>query len=117
MNKKIRKLTHGASIAALYAAICYVQNFLLPGSGTGAIQLRVAETLCVLAFFTPAAAPGLALGCLSFNLMASAALPLDILVGAAASFLAAEGMWLIRKKPFLGLFFSAAVNGLLVGWS
>ena len=116
MNQRIHYLTHGAIIAALYAVLCHLQNLILPGSATWAIQMRLAEALNILAFFTPAAVPGLALGCLVFNLTFSAALPLDFLVGTLATLLAAQGMYMMRKKPALGLFFPAIANGVLVGW-
>ena len=116
MNQRIHYLTRGAIIAALYAVLCHLQNLILPGSATWAIQMRLAEALCVLAFFTPAAVPGLTLGCLVFNLTFSAALPLDSLVGSLSMFLAAQGMYMVRKKPVLGLFFPAIANGVLVGW-
>ncbi len=117
----IRKLTHAALIAALYAALCWLQNFLLPNSGSFAIQFRVAEALCVLALFSPAAIPGLSIGCLLFNLSLAAALPLDALIGPAATALAAWAMWLTRKLtwkgfPFLTMLLPAAANGLLIGW-
>lgn len=116
MNQRIHYLTRGAIIAALYAVLCHLQNLILPGSATWAIQMRLAEALNILAFFTPAAVSGLALGCLVFNLTFSAALPLDFLVGTLATLLAAQGMYMMRKKPALGLFFPAIANGVLVGW-
>ena len=116
MNQRIHYLTRGAIIAALYAVLCHLQNLILPGSVTWAIQMRLAEALNILAFFTPAAVSGLALGCLVFNLTFSAALPLDFLVGTLATLLAAQGMYMMRKKPALGLFFPAIANGVLVGW-
>ncbi len=116
MQRKIHFMTHGALLAALYVALTYLQNLLIPGSATWAIQFRASEALCVLAFFTPAAIPGLAVGCLLFNISAAGALPLDFLLGTAASALAATGMWLLRKKPCLGLLMPAISNGLLVGW-
>ena len=116
MNQRIHYLTHGAIIAALYAVLCHLQNLILPGSATWAIQMRLAEALNILAFFTPAAVSGLALGCLVFNLTFSAALPLDFLVGTLATLLAAQGMYMMRKQPALGLFFPAIANGVLVGW-
>ena len=75
----------------------------------------------MLAFFTPSAAIGLAVGCLIFNLTFTAALPLDFLVGTLASYCAAESMWLTRKLlvgklPVLGLLMPAVWNALLVGW-
>lgn len=121
MNKHTRYLVQSAVIAALYAALTHAQNLLLPGSATWAIQMRLSEMLCVLAFFTPAAIPGLAIGCLVFNLTFAAALPLDFVIGTAATMLAAGSMWLTRNwkvkgLPLPGLMMPALWNGLLVGW-
>ena len=121
MNKNIRFLTHAALIAALYVALTYLQNFLLPGSATWAIQFRASEALCVLALFTPAAIPGLTIGCLLFNISYAGALPLDFLVGTLASFLAAGGMYLTRKVtikgyPLVAMLLPAVSNAILVGW-
>ena len=116
MRKKARRLAHGAIIAALYAVLTHMQNLLIPNSASFAIQFRLSEALCVLAFFTPAAIYGLGLGCLVFNLTFAGALPLDFLVGSAASVSAAWYMWKLRKHPFLGLWMPALTNALLVGW-
>lgn len=121
MNKKIRNMVYAAIIAALYAVLTHMQNILLPGTATMAIQFRASEALCVLAFFTPAAIPGLTLGCLVFNLTSGSALPLDFLMGSLASLLAAWGMWASRKitvkgLPVLGLAMPAITNAVLVGW-
>ena len=121
MQKYTRRLAHAAIIAALYAVLTHFQNILLPGSATWAIQMRLSEALCILAFFTPAAAMGLAVGCLIFNLTFAAALPLDFLVGTVATYLAAKAMWLTRnitvgKLPLLGMLMPALFNALLVGW-
>ena len=121
MRKHTKYLVHAAIMAALYAVLTFLQNLILPDSASMAIQMRLSEALCVLAFFTPAAAPGLAMGCLIFNLCYSAALPLDFLVGTLASYLACKGMWLCRKVtvkgiPLPGLTFPALTNAVLVGW-
>ena len=121
MRNRSRFLAHSAIIAALYAVLCHFQNLLLPGSASWAIQMRVAEALCILAFFTPAAIPGLGIGCLLFNLSFAAALPLDFLVGTLASVLAAGTMYLLRnfkwhKLPVLGLLMPGICNAILVGW-
>ena len=121
MRKRTYLLAHGAIIAALYAALTHLQNLLVPGSATWAIQMRMSEALSVLAFFTPAAAPGLAIGCLVFNLSYAAALPLDFLVGPLATYLAAQGMWLTRNWkvgsfPLAGMLMPALTNAILVGW-
>ena len=121
MRKRARFLAYSAIIAALYTILCYLQNIILPDSASMAVQFRAAEALCVLAFFTPAAIPGLGLGCLLFNLSFAGALPLDFLVGTLASILAASAMYLTRnvkwgKLPVLGLLMPGIFNALLVGW-
>ena len=121
MSKRIRSLAYGALTAALYVALSHLQNFLLPGSTSMVIQFRVAEALCVLAFFTPAAIPGLTMGCFLYNITYAHALPLDFLVGTAATFLSVGGMYLtrhvtIKGYPLAGMLMPAIFNGLLVGW-
>ena len=120
MKKQIRSLSHGALIAAMYFALTHLQNLLIPNSTSWAIQFRVSEALCVLAFFTPAAIPGLSLGCFLFNLTSGAALPLDPVVGTVATTLACGGMYasrklMVGKLPVWGLYLPAIANGLLVG--
>ena len=121
MDKNTRQVVHAAMIAALYVVMTHFQNIILPGSATWAIQCRLSETLCVLSFFTPAAIPGLTIGCLVFNISYAGALPLDFLLGSLATFLAASTMWLTRKitirgVPFPGLLMPALWNAILVGW-
>ena len=116
MNKFTRQLTHSALIGALYAALCHLQNILIPGSATWAIQFRAAEALCILALFTPAAIPGLTVGCFVFNLTFAGALPLDMVVGTLATLLAAAAMWKLRRFVPLALAMPALFNALLVGW-
>ena len=121
MKKQTRHMVHAAIIAALYVVLTHMQNLIFPDSASFAIQMRLSEALCALAFFTPAAIPGLTLGCLLFNITCSAALPLDFVVGSLATYLAAQGMWLTRKWlvqgiPLFGLLMPALTNALLVGW-
>lgn len=121
MNQRTRFISHAAILAAMYFALTHLQNLLLPGSTTWAIQCRLSETLCIFALLTPAAVPGLTIGCLLFNLSYAGALPLDFLVGSVATFLACGGMWLLRKVtvkgyPFLAMIMPALTNALLVGW-
>ena len=118
---KTKKLVHGAMIAALYAVLTHTQNLLLPETASFAIQFRASEALCVLAFFTPAAIPGLTAGCLVFNLTFAGALPLDWLVGSLATLVAAWAMRRTREirvfdVPVLGLLMPAVTNAVLVGW-
>ena len=121
MNPRVRHLTHAAIIAALYTVLTHLQNLIFPGSATWAIQCRLSEALCVLAFFTPAAIPGLSVGCMLFNLTFSAALPPDWILGTLATFLAASAMRQLRNVrcfslPLAGLLRPSLFNALLVGW-
>ena len=121
MKKNTRYLVYCAIIAALYVVLTHLQNLLIPGSATWAIQFRASEALCVLAFFTPAAIPGLSIGTLLFNITYAQALPLDFLLGSLATCLAAASMYLTRKwtvkgYPLFGLLMPALFNALLVGW-
>ena len=121
MDRRTKHLAHGAMIAALYVVLTHLQNMIFPESASFMIQFRASEALCVLAFFTPAAIYGLAVGCLVFNLTFAGALPLDLLVGSLATLMAAWGMWKTRnwkalEIPFFGLLMPAATNAVLVGW-
>ena len=121
MNPRMKKLTRAALIASLYAVLTHLQNLILPGSASWVIQCRLSEALCVLALFTPAAIPGLTIGCLLFNITFASALPLDWLLGSLATALAAWGMWHLRRVkvrnlPLPGLIMPALTNAILVGW-
>ena len=120
MKKRTRYLVRAAIIAALYVVLTHLQNILLPGSATWAVQFRVSEALCVLALFTPAAIPGLSRGCLLFNITYAQALPLDFLAGTLATALATAFMWksrslTIKGYPLFALLMPAVWNGLIVG--
>ena len=120
MRQKTHRLTQAAIIAALYVLLTHLQNAVLPGSTTWAIQCRLSEALCILGFFTPAAIPGLTIGCLIFNLYYAAALPIDWIVGTLATLLSVSAMRILRNVkicslPLAGLLMPALFNALLVG--
>ena len=122
-NKKLIYLTQAAAIAAMYAALTIGQNLLLPGTASMAIQFRVAEVLAVLAIYTPAAIPGLTVGCVIANISSvTAGLGFyDMIFGSIASLLAAVTMYLLRNVrikeiPFLALLMPAIFNGIIVGF-
>lgn len=94
----MRYITLSATIAALYVVLTLISAAF--GLSSGAIQLRISEALCVLVAFTPAAIPGLTIGCLISNLVASANI-LDIVFGTLATFLGALGGYYLRKRKWL----------------
>lgn len=120
-SRTTRIITQAAVIAALNTVLTYAQYLLWPESTSMAIQVRISEAMLVLAFFTPAAVPGMTIGCLLFNLTYAGTLPLDWLVGTLATLLAVWGMRMTRNitvkgYPILGMLLPALTNGLLVGW-
>ena len=121
MRNKSRFIAHAALIAALYAVLTHMQNIILPNSASMTIQCRLSEALCVLALFTPAAIPGLTIGCLLFNITFAAALPLDWFVGSLATLCATAAMGAlknirIKDYPLLSMLMPALFNALFVGW-
>lgn len=92
-EKKVVLMTQAAMIAAIYVALC----MLFAPISYGPVQLRFAEALTILPFFTPAAIPGLFIGCLIANLMGGA-IVLDVVFGSIATLIGAVGTWLLRKK-------------------
>lgn len=96
--KKTRFITQAALIAALYVVLTYVANSL--GLASGAIQVRFSEALTILPFFTPAAIPGLFVGCILSNLLTGCAI-WDIIFGSIATLLGAIGTYALRKHKWL----------------
>lgn len=88
-----RHLTVAALVAALYAVMGYFGSVF--GLTFGPVQIRFAEALTVLPFLFPAAAPGLAVGCLITNLLSPYG-PIDIVLGTLAT---AAGAWLTARMP------------------
>ncbi|MBQ3291580.1 MAG: QueT transporter family protein [Mogibacterium sp.] len=96
-NKNIQLIVQGGLIAALYVVLTYV---FAPFSFSE-IQVRISEALTILPVFTPAAIPGLFIGCLIGNTLGGAVLP-DIIFGSIATLLGAIGTRALRNAhPFL----------------
>lgn len=91
-------LIQAAVIAAVYAILTVV----LSPISYGPIQFRLSEALTILPAFTPAAVPGLFIGCLIANLMSPVGL-VDIICGSAATLIAAFISYKLRKRPLLVL--------------
>ena len=92
-NKNTILVTQGAMIAAMYVALTCV---FAPISFRE-VQVRVAEALTILPVFTPAAIPGLFIGCLLGNVIGGALVP-DVIFGSLATLIGAFFTWKLRKK-------------------
>ena len=97
-QNQVMLLVHAAMIAALYVVLTFLANSL--GLASSAIQIRFSEALTVLPYFTPAAIPGLFVGCLLSNILTGCALP-DIVFGSLATLIGAMFTRKIRKYKWL----------------
>ncbi|WP_343247773.1 QueT transporter family protein [Diplocloster hominis] len=95
-SKKVVFITQAAMIAAVYVVLTLV----FAPFGFGQVQFRIAEALTILPMFTPAAIPGLFVGCLLGNILAGSILP-DIIFGSLATLIGAVGSYLLRKHRCL----------------
>lgn len=99
-HTRVLFIAQAGVIAALYVVLTFLSS--LVGLSSGVIQVRVSEALCILAFFTPAAIPGMTIGCFLANLTVgltsgTGLVWADILFGTLASFIGILGGWLLRK--------------------
>ncbi len=93
-NKKVLFITQGAVIAAIYVVLTYIVNLL--GLTNGVIQVRLSEALTIMPVFTPAAIPGLVVGCVISNILTGAVI-WDVIFGSLATLIGAVGTYLLRK--------------------
>lgn len=97
-NSKALFIAHAAIIAALYIVLTLIANAL--GLANYAIQIRFSEALTILPYFTPAAIPGLFVGCILSNIL-TGCVPLDIIFGSLATLLGSIFTYKLRKWKYL----------------
>ena len=116
-SKKLTYLAQGAMIAAIYAAATYLSAVF--GIAYGNIQFRFSEALTILSVFTPAAVPGLTIGCILGNISSPFGI-WDIVFGSLATLLAAASARALRKItikgfPIFSLLMPVLFNALIIG--
>ncbi len=111
MNRKTRFIVEAAVIAAIYAVLTYA----LAPFAYGQIQVRVSEALTVLPLFTPAAIPGLFIGCLLANILGPNGI-IDIIFGSLATLIAAFLSYKLKRKKFLVPLPPILINAVVIGY-
>lgn len=115
-----RYIAQAGMIAALYAAATLIAIMFLQGLAWGPVQFRISEAICVVAVITPAAIPGLTVGCIIANLInmvvsGTGALGLlDVVFGSFATLLGSILCWKLRSKPALAIGSFVLANALIV---
>ncbi|MGN1098343.1 MAG: QueT transporter family protein [Clostridia bacterium] len=115
MQKKLttKMIAQGAMIAALYAVLVLIFHPISFGKENG-IECRISEILTVLPVFTPAAVPGLFVGCLIGNIFGGGSI-VDIIFGSLTTLLAAFLTYKLRRNRFLAVLPPIVLNGVIVG--
>lgn len=104
-------VTRAAMIAAIYVVLTiFVNSF---GLANGAIQVRVSEALCVLPIFTPAAIPGLFIGCFISNVITGCVI-WDIVFGSLTTLCCAYITYKLRDTKLLYLLPPIIGNAIVV---
>ena len=111
MKQSAKNVTLAAIIAAVYISV----TFIFAPISFGYIQLRVSEALTVLPVFTPAAIPGLFVGCMLSNLLIGGLGWIDFVFGSLATLIAAFLTYKLRKNTFVALIPPVVVNAVIVG--
>ena len=104
-------LTEAAVIAAIYTVLVLVFQW----SSFGPVQFRIAEALTILPYFTPAAIPGVTIGCFLSAVFTGADV-LDMVFGSLATLIAAFLSYGLRRFKFLVPIPPIVVNALIVPW-
>lgn len=108
-DPKVLGITQGALIAALYVVLTLV---FAPIS-FGPVQVRIAEALCILPMFTPAAVPGLFIGCLIANFIGGGIM-LDVIFGSLATLIGAVCGYMLRHNRWLVPVPAIIANAIIV---
>lgn len=117
----MRGLSYKLAFAAVVGALYAILTMVLAPISYGPLQFRISEALCVLSYFTPAAAWGLFIGCAIANTLSAAGLP-DVIFGSLATRIACLGMSAVGKhmkdslkSRLLACFLPVIVNAVIVG--
>lgn len=111
MKRNTKFLVQAAIIAALYVVLTYLATML--GLSSGAIQVRFSEALTVLPAFTPAAIPGLLIGCFLSNILAGCVF-WDVVFGSLATLLGALGTYALKRYVRLAPIPPILANTLII---
>lgn len=115
MNKSSNNTVYFLTMSAVIAAIYVVLTVIFAPISFGPVQVRISEALCILPYFTPAAIPGLFIGCLLSNLLCGS-VPMDVIFGSLATLIGAVCSYALRDKKWLVCIPPIVANTVIVPW-
>ncbi len=107
----VKGITYASIIASLYVVLTFIANGL--GLASGVIQIRISEALTILPVFTPAAIPGLFIGCIISNIITGGVI-WDVIFGSIATLIGAIGTYYLRKHKYLAVIPPILANAIIV---
>lgn len=110
-QKAMYSLVYGGMTGALYTVL----TLAFAPVALGPVQFRVSEALCILPYFTPAAIPGITIGCFLSNLILGAAVP-DIVFGSLATLIGGFLSYRLRKYKLAVCLPPILSNTIIIPW-
>lgn len=111
MKNKTKFIALSAMLAAAYVVLTLISSLF--GLSSGAIQVRISEMLCVLAAFTPAAVPGITIGCLLANIICGGTI-YDIIFGTLATLIGLIFTRVIKNHVYLSSIPTIVSNMIII---
>ncbi len=110
-DRTIYFMVYASAIAAIYVVL----TMMFAPIAFGPVQFRISEALCILPYFTPAAVPGVVIGCFLANLLCGAA-ALDVVFGPIATLIGAVGSYALRKSKWAVCIPPILSNSVIIPW-
>jgi uncharacterized membrane protein len=112
LKRPVRYLVQAAIIAAVYVAV----TLAIAPLSFSEIQIRISEAMMILPLFTPAAIPGLAIGCFFANLIGSPLGWPDWVFGTLATLVSALLVRFLRRWKWISPLYPTVINAFVIGW-
>ena len=100
--------------AGLIASAYIVLTIVFAPLSYAVMQVRISEALVSLAVFTPAAIPGLTVGCFISGILGPSGIA-DAVIGSLATLLGALGTYALRRHRYIAPLMNVISNAVIIG--